>query len=130
LHPCERKYLIAHALSHHFFHRTDLFCDYISLHEKGIFGSLELGRFEIATKEREADLFAAYFLIPNENLKAILEKEWVKKSSNPIPELAEVFQVPEELMKKRLEFEGLVDISKLSNGKRSVFENDPSVDDF
>jgi Zn-dependent peptidase ImmA (M78 family) len=130
LHPYERKYLVAHALSHHLFHRKGLFRDYVSLHEKGIFGSLELGRIEIATKEREADMFAAYFLIPNENLKAILEKERVKKSSNPIPELAEEFQVPEELMKKRLEFEGLVDISKLSNGKRSVLGNDPSVDDF
>ena len=103
--PYERKYLIAHALGHHLFHRTDLFRDYISLHEKGIFGSLELGRIEIATKEREADLFAAYFLIPEKKLKAILKKEWVKESPNPIPQLAEKFQVPEELMRKRLEFE-------------------------
>jgi Zn-dependent peptidase ImmA (M78 family) len=103
LHPYERKYLIAHALSHHLFHREGLFRDYISLHEKGIFGSLELGRIEIATKEREADIFAAYFLIPEEKLKLVLEEKWVKESPNPIPELAEDFQVPEELMKKRLE---------------------------
>jgi Zn-dependent peptidase ImmA (M78 family) len=82
----------------------DLFRDYISLHEKGIFGSLELGRIEIATKEREADLFAAYFLIPEEKLKLILEEKRVKTSSNPIPGLAKKFQVPEELMRKRLEF--------------------------
>jgi hypothetical protein len=56
LHPYERKYLIAHALGHHLFHRKDLFRDYISLHEKGIFGSLGLGRIKIATKEREADM--------------------------------------------------------------------------
>ena len=104
MHPYERKYLIAHALGHHLFHRTDLFRDYINLHEKGIFGNLELGRFEIATKEREADIFAAYFLIPDEKLKLILEEKWVKESPSPIPQLAEKFQVPEELMRKRLEF--------------------------
>jgi Zn-dependent peptidase ImmA (M78 family) len=101
LHPYERKYLIAHALGHHLFHRMDLFRDYISLHEKGIFGSLELGKFEIATKEREADIFAAYFLIPDEKLKLILEEERVKTSSNPIPGLAKKFQVPEELMREK-----------------------------
>ena len=104
MHPYERKYLIAHALGHHLFHRKDVFRDYISLHEKGIFGSLELGRFEIATKEREADIFAAYFLIPEEKLKLILEEEWLR----PIPQLAEEFQVPEELMRKRLKFEQLL----------------------
>ncbi len=36
-------------------------------------------------------------------MKLILEEKWVKESPNPIPELAEDFQVPEELMKKRLE---------------------------
>jgi Zn-dependent peptidase ImmA (M78 family) len=104
LHPYERKYLIAHALSHHLFHKKDLFRDYISLQERGIFGSLELGRIEIESKEREADLFAAYFLIPGEKLKLILKEDWLRKSSNPIPQLAEMFKVPEELMRKRLEF--------------------------
>ena len=104
LHPYERKYLIAHALSHHLFHRKDLWRDYISLHEKGIFGSLELGKIEIESKEREADIFAAYFLIPEEKLKLILEEERLRKSLNPISQLAEKFQVPEELMRKRLEF--------------------------
>ena len=105
MHPYERKYLIAHALGHHLFYRTGLFRDYINLHEKGIFESLELGRIERATKEREADLFAAYFLIPDEKLKLILEEKWVKESPNPIPQLAEKFKVPEELMRKRLEFD-------------------------
>lgn len=105
MHPYERNCLIAHALGHHLFHRKDLFRDYISLHEKGIFGNLELGRIEIVTKEREADIFAAHFLIPEENLKLILEEKGVKESPSPIPQLAEKFQVPEELMRKRLEFE-------------------------
>jgi Zn-dependent peptidase ImmA (M78 family) len=106
LHPYERKYLIAHGLGHYLFHRMDLFRDYISLHEKGIFGSFDIGRIEIATKEREDDIFVAYFLIPDEKLKPILEKKWVRGSPNPIPKLAEMFQVPEELMRKRLEFAG------------------------
>jgi Zn-dependent peptidase ImmA (M78 family) len=105
LHPYERNYLIAHGLGHHLFHRKGLFRDYINLHEKGIFESLELGRIERATKEREADVFAAYFLIPDEKLKLILKKKWVKESPNPIPKLSKKFKVPEELMRKRLEFE-------------------------
>ena len=105
LHPYERKYLIAHGLGHHLFHRRDLFRDYISLHEKGIFGNRELGRIEIATKEREADIFAAYFLIPGVKLNLILKEDWLRKSLNLIPQLAKKFQVPEELMRKRLEFD-------------------------
>jgi Zn-dependent peptidase ImmA (M78 family) len=52
-------------------------------------------------------LFAAYFLIPDVKLKPILAEKWAKESSNPIPELAEKFQVPEELMRMRLEEEGV-----------------------
>jgi Zn-dependent peptidase ImmA (M78 family) len=105
LHPYERKYLIAHTLDHHLFYRGGLFQDYIRLHEEGIFGSREFGRIERASKEREADLFAAYFLIPDEKFKPILEEEWFKESSNPIPKLTDKFQVPEELVRMRLEFE-------------------------
>ena len=43
--------------------------------------------------EREAEIFAAYFLIPEERLNKILKQDWVKESSDPIPELAEEFQV-------------------------------------
>jgi hypothetical protein len=38
-------------------------------------------------------------------LKLILEKKWLKNSPNPIPELVNKFQVPGELIRKRLEFE-------------------------
>lgn len=54
---------------------------------------------------------SAYFLIPEEKLNSLLEEDWLNSSSNsssdPISELAEEFQVTEELMKKRLEFEKL-----------------------
>lgn len=84
-----------------------MFSDYIGLQERGILNNLKLGRIEKESKEREADLFAAYFLIPDEKLKLILKEEWIKKSPNPIPKLAKEFQVPEELMRRRLEEEGV-----------------------
>jgi len=56
--------------------------------------------------ERKAEVFAAYFLIPEEKLDKILKEEWVKNSPDPIPELAEEFRVSENFMKKRLEFQG------------------------
>ena len=54
--------------------------------------------------EKEAEAFAAYLLIPEDKLNAILQQEWVKESPNPIPALAEEFQVSPNFMKKRLEF--------------------------
>lgn len=81
---------------------------YIRLHEEGLFGSLEQGRIEIGRKERVADMFAAYFLIRKEKLNHILESGWLDESSNQIAELAEEFQVPEELMRKRFEFKEIL----------------------
>jgi Zn-dependent peptidase ImmA (M78 family) len=99
LHPYERNYLIAHALGHHLLHQVGLHRDFIRLHEEGLWGSFARGRIEIARKEREADIFAAYLLIPEEKLNSLLKIEDIS-----ISELAEEFQVPEELVEKRLEF--------------------------
>jgi Zn-dependent peptidase ImmA (M78 family) len=107
LHPCERNYLIAHALGHHLFHQAGANRDFLNLHEEGLFGSLEIGRSEIARKEREADIFAAYLLIPEEKLSPILKEDWIR-DYNFVPELAEEFQVSEELIRKRLEFEEIL----------------------
>jgi len=74
---------------------------------KGVFGSLELGRIEVLRKEREADLFAGYLLIPEPQLKAILQEEWAQESNDLIWQLAVEFRVPKELIAKRLEFERL-----------------------
>lgn len=104
----QRNYLIAHALGHHFFHRIGLYRDYIRLHENGLFGSFEIGKSERARKEKEADIFAAYFLIPPEKLNPILTQDWFRESSDQIAALEKEFQVPEELAKKRLEFEEIM----------------------
>ena len=103
LHPYQKRYLIAHGLGHHLFHQHNS-KGYIRLHEKGVFGCKEMGRIEISRKEGEADIFASYLLISEEKLNPILDEEWLKESLNPISELAEEFQVPEELIRKRLEF--------------------------
>jgi Zn-dependent peptidase ImmA (M78 family) len=54
--------------------------------------------------EKEAEVFAAYLLIPEEKLNELLNQDWVKESLDPIRELAEEFQVSPHFMKKRLEF--------------------------
>jgi len=41
-----------------------------------------------------------------------LKEEWVIESSDPIPELAEEFQVSENFMKKRLEFKSLRELDE------------------
>jgi len=105
LHPYERRYLIAHALGHHLFHRNGINKGYIRLHEEGIADSKEQGYIEIMKKEQQADLFASYLLIPEEKLNEVLKQDWVKDSLDPIPQLAEEFGVPIEVMRKRIEFE-------------------------
>jgi len=103
LHPYKKRHLIAHGLAHHLFHRN-----------KKVNYFLDQGRcffknLDVIKQEREAEVFAAYFLIPKDKLNAILSEEWVKESLNPIPELAEEFQVSEHFMKKRLEFEKMLE---------------------
>jgi len=98
LHPYKKRHLIAHALAHHLFHqkrKANYFLD-----DKDDFTN----RLKVREKEREAEVFAAYLLIPEDKLKELLSQEWVKEHPNPIPELAEEFQVSENFMRKRLEF--------------------------
>jgi Zn-dependent peptidase ImmA (M78 family) len=59
-------------------------------------------------QEKEAEIFAAYLLIPEDRLNEKLRAEWVKESPDPIPELAEEFQVSENFMRKRIEFKFVV----------------------
>jgi Zn-dependent peptidase ImmA (M78 family) len=53
-------------------------------------------------QEKEAEVFAAYLLIPEDRLNEKLREEWVQESPDPVPELAEEFQVSENFMRKRL----------------------------
>jgi Zn-dependent peptidase ImmA (M78 family) len=58
------------------------------------------GRFNYRKQRRqgkEAEVFAAHLLIPGDKLKEKLREEWVKESPDPIPDLAEEFQVSETL---------------------------------
>jgi len=46
-------------------------------------------------------------LIPKDKLDRVLNEEWLKESPNLFSDLAEEFQVPEDLVRKRLEFKRL-----------------------
>ena len=98
LHPYKKRHLIAHGLAHHLFHRKRS-ANYFLKDSEDFLNSLKVRK-----KEREAELFAAYFLIPEEKLNKILKEDWAKDSPDPVPALAEEFQVSENFMRKRLEF--------------------------
>jgi len=101
LHPYQKRRLILHALAHHLFHRNKT-ANYFVDEDKNFLESLK-----VREKEKEAEIFAAYFLIPKDKLDEILKEEWVKESPDLVSELAEEFQVPEDLARKRLEFKRL-----------------------
>jgi Zn-dependent peptidase ImmA (M78 family) len=98
LHPYKKRHLIAHGIAHHLFHRDSQVNYFIEEREDF------LKTLKIKQQEREAEVFAAYFLIPEEKLNKILKQDWVKESPDPIPEIAEEFQVSPHFMRKRLEF--------------------------
>jgi Zn-dependent peptidase ImmA (M78 family) len=96
LHPYKKRHLIAHGLAHHLFHRNRR-VNYFIDDKDDFFKSLK-----VKEMEREAEIFAAHLLIPEEKLNALLKEDWIKESPDPIPELAEEFQVSPHFMKKRL----------------------------
>jgi Zn-dependent peptidase ImmA (M78 family) len=98
LHPYKKRHLIAHGLAHHLFHRNT---------EVNYFLDEKDDRFNYwrqRKQEKEAEVFAAYLLIPEDKLEEKLKEEWVQESPDPVLELAEEFQVSENFMKKRLKF--------------------------
>ena len=101
LHPYEKRHLILHGLAHHLFHQKRE-ANYFVDENKDFLESLKIRK-----EEKEAELFASYFLIPKDKLDEILNEEWLKESPDPISELAEEFQVPEDLVRKRFEFRRL-----------------------
>jgi len=98
LHPYKKRHLIAHGLAHHLFHRKSRVNYFIEDRNN------YLNNWLLREHEKEAEVFAAYLLIPEDRLNEILQQDWVKESPDPIPELAEEFQVSENFMRKRLEF--------------------------
>ncbi|MCP8313121.1 MAG: ImmA/IrrE family metallo-endopeptidase [archaeon] len=104
LHPYKKRHLIAHGLAHHLFHR-DRRVNYFREEKDSLEGYLN--DLKLKNQEKEAEIFAAYLLIPEEKLNAVLKEEWVRDSPDPIPELAEEFQVSPNFMRKRLEFKEL-----------------------
>lgn len=98
----ERNYLISHGLGHHLFH-GGISADGDSLVRRELTcGELEMGRMPASPIEREADLFAAYLLIPEIRLRPVLKQAWVRETNDPVLKLALEFQVPLELMVMRL----------------------------
>ncbi|MEM3573299.1 MAG: ImmA/IrrE family metallo-endopeptidase [Nitrososphaeria archaeon] len=98
LHPYKKRHLIAHGLAHHLFHRKTKVNYFVEDKER------RFSSWLMREQEKEAEIFAAYYLIPEEKLNEILKQEWVEESPNPIPELAEEFQVSENFMRKRFKF--------------------------
>jgi len=85
---------LLHGLAHHLFHRKSKVNYFIE--DRNDY----LNNWLLREHEKEAEVFAAYLLIPEDKLNEILKEEWIRESPNPIPELAEEFQVSENFMKK------------------------------
>jgi Zn-dependent peptidase ImmA (M78 family) len=97
LHPYKKRHLIAHGLAHHLFHRNVKANYFLGERDN------RFNYWKQRKQEREAEVFAAYLLIPEDKLNALLKQDWTQESLDPIPELAEEFQVSENFMRKRLE---------------------------
>lgn len=101
----ERRYSLAHALGHHLFHKDAQSIDYLRFHSLTPGAPSEEEQAQIAEVESEADLFAAYLLVPHEKLAPYLEREEIWKDSDPAQSLALEFRVPVEAMRIRLVYE-------------------------
>jgi Zn-dependent peptidase ImmA (M78 family) len=102
----QRRYLLAHGLGHHLLHGTGPASDFVGLHQDKKCGQLATENVPTRT-EKEADLFAAYLLVPEVNLRPVLQQNWVREVEDPVLALALEFKVPPELMKGRLIQEGI-----------------------
>jgi Zn-dependent peptidase ImmA (M78 family) len=103
----QRSYLLAHGLGHHLFHNNGPASDFVGLHQEQKCGQLAAGNAPPPRTEREADLFAAYLLIPEVKLRPLLQQKWVGEVEDPVLGLALEFRVPVELMRERLISEGI-----------------------
>jgi Zn-dependent peptidase ImmA (M78 family) len=88
--------LIAHGLAHHLFHKESK-VNYFLEDKDNSFNN-----WMVKEHEKEAEVFAAYLLIPEDKLNVLMNEGWLENSSDPILELAEEFQVSKNFMRKRL----------------------------
>jgi Zn-dependent peptidase ImmA (M78 family) len=96
LHLYKKRHLIAHGLAHHLFHRNTKVNYFLNERDD------RFNYWKQRRQEKEAEVFAAYLLIPEDKLSEKLKEEWVQESPDPVPDLAEEFQVSENFMRKRL----------------------------
>ena len=101
----ERRYLLAHALGHHLFHQQTPGVDYLRFHSRTLGTPSEAEQAKIAEVESEADLFAAYLLVPHEKLTPYLEQQEIWKDADPAQSLALEFRLPVEAMRILLVYE-------------------------
>jgi Zn-dependent peptidase ImmA (M78 family) len=101
LHLYKKRHLIAHGLAHHLFHRNTRVNYFLNERDD------RFNYWKQRRQEKEAEVFAAYLLIPEDKLNEKLREEWVKESPDPVPELAEEFQVSENFMNKRLKLKNI-----------------------
>lgn len=66
LHPYKKRHLIAHGLAHYLFHKKKK-VNYFIDEDKDLLRGLE-----VIKQEKESEVFAVYFLTPEEKLKTIL----------------------------------------------------------
>ncbi len=99
-----RRFLLGHSLGHHRLHR-DLSLDYLRLHVLRGTANLGADQRKVTRLEAEADLFAAYLLVPGDRLRPVMMQDWFRRSRDPAVTLAIEFQVPIRAMRSRLVYE-------------------------
>jgi Zn-dependent peptidase ImmA (M78 family) len=100
-----RRFLVGHSLGHHLLHRQQA-ADYLRFHLRRPATGSDPAWHKMHQLETEADLFAAFLLVPEHRLQPVVKLPWFKQSTDPVLELAIEFQVPPEVMRVRLVYEG------------------------
>jgi len=72
LHPYKKRHLIAHGLAHHFFHRNIKVNYFLDERDN------RFNYWKQRKQEKEAEVFVAYLLIPEDRLNEKLREEWLK----------------------------------------------------
>lgn len=98
----EKRELIAHAIAHHLLHAGN---DWAIRNRIYSFGNLH---------EKQANIFAAYLLMPCDSFQNVLKNE------PRVDQIANHFQVTEELVNLRMKIWAKYDQPKMARGKNEV----------